>query len=76
MNLIDDKTGAPSSMRVAFLAAVVIGAVVVLWGLWGWWVVRPDAVQVMGIGAGLITFGLGAKAWQKQAEVRSAPPVG
>ena len=61
--------GVVSTMRIAVLYyCMPLGALVILAGVIGWFCGLKDAALIIGAGTGLITFALGAKAWQAQNE--------
>lgn len=63
-----DKNGDDSSLRMLAIPAGWLGMAVVFAGAVGAFVKMSDAIALCGIGSGLITVALGAKAWQKGKE--------
>lgn len=68
LGVLVDGAGDLSAIRVALIACLVLGGLVILSGLIGWFLGMKDAVLMVGAGSGLIgTTGI-AKAWQAQSE--------
>jgi len=66
----ENKPDETSSMRIMAMIAVCLGAIVVVSGLVGFFIGRPESTLVIGSGCGLIALSLGAKSFQAQAEYR------
>ena len=68
--VLQDATGAQSSMRWAFLMAVPTGCLVVAAATVAMFLNNPQAVSAMAIGAGMVGLSFGGKAWQAQSEAK------
>lgn len=63
-----DAKGDQSSIRLALLSALALGAAMIISGIVGFFLGTRDSVLMAGAGSGLITGTGIAKAWQSQAE--------
>lgn len=68
--IVQDATGATSSIRVALVAALVLGSLVILASIIGFFCGLKDSAIFAGCGTTLISIAMGAKSWQAQAESR------
>lgn len=70
--LIADPSGDSSTLRLAVLVAVGVGAATIGCGLVGFFLELANAMLVIGSGQGLITVVLTLKVWQRSVEAKEA----
>ena len=63
-----DGKGDLSSIRLSLIICLILGSIIIISGIIGWFLLLKDAVLMVGAGAGLITGTGIAKAWQSTAE--------
>jgi len=66
--LKETASGKGSLIRVLVLFAAILSATLIISGVIGWFIDKPEAVSVMGIGGGLYSVSEWAKAFQKKSE--------
>jgi ABC-type Mn2+/Zn2+ transport system permease subunit len=69
MGILKERlNGKTSLIRVLVLFAAILSGIVVICGIIGWFLNKPDAATIIATGTGLYTLSEFAKALQKKAE--------
>jgi len=68
MSIFKDDKGKHSFIRVIGFMGFIIGVILVIFGLIGWFTKLENAVTIITVAVGLITAIIGLKAWQKTSE--------
>jgi len=64
------KDGQTSALRIGMYVALFVGAIIALEGGVGFFIGLDKSLEMVFAGEGIMALALGAKAWQKQTEVK------